>query len=218
MRISIALLLLLAACDSERPIDVGDIPEPQTQSIPAPIGETSAESDDAKSPRKLPTPSTNGTTQATFAGLSAPIPASWTLRPEPRAFRAATFVVPASGGGDQGELAIFAGIGGSDEANIDRWEGQFQEPTGGPGQAVVDPMPEAPFPTTLVELRGNYQGMGMPSPREGMAFLAAIVRVPGRDILHIRLTGPEGTVDAARDDWLAFVAGLSIVDAEGPKP
>ena len=55
------------------------------------------------------------------------------------------------------------------------------------------------------------QGMGMPSPRDGMAFLAAIVRAPGREILHIRLTGPEATVDAAREDWLAFVGGLSIV-------
>ena len=87
----------------------------------------------------------------------------------------------------------------------------FQEPTGGPWQAIVDPMPNAPFPTVLVELRGKYQGMGMPSPRDGMAFLAAIVRAPGREILHIRLTGPEATVDAAREDWLAFVGGLSIV-------
>ena len=52
----------------------------------------------------------------------------------------------------------------------------------------------------------------MPSPRGGMAFLAAIVRAPGREILHIRLTGPEATVDAAREDWLAFVGGLSIVE------
>ncbi|MEC8855371.1 MAG: hypothetical protein VXX15_07180, partial [Planctomycetota bacterium] len=78
--------------------------------------------------------------------------------------------------------------------------------------AVVDPLPNAPFPTVLVELRGKYQGMGMPSPRGGMAFLAAMVRAPGREILHIRLTGPEATVDAAREDWLAFVGGLSIVE------
>ncbi len=126
-------------------------------------------------------------------------------------------MVPASGEGNQGELAIFAGIRGSDEANIDRWEGQFQEPSGGPGQAIVDPMPEANFPTVLVELRGKYQGMGMPKPRDGMAFLAAIVRAPGRDILHIRLTGPEATVDAAREDWLAFDAGLSIAE-KGEQP
>ena len=164
----------------------------------------------------LPTPRTDGSTQARFAGFQAPIPASWTLQPEPRQFRAATFVVPAQGDGDQGELAIFAGIRGSDEANIDRWEGQFQQSTGGPGQAIVDPMPNAPFPTVLVELRGKYQGMGMPSPRDGMAFLAAIVRAPGREILHIRLTGSEATVDAAREDWLAFVGGLSIVKAGQP--
>ena len=216
MRIHFALLLLLAACCAEEPTSVGKIPEPPTKPAAAESA-PSAPSASATSNGKLPTPSTTGATQANFAGFQAPIPASWTLRPEPRQFRAATFVVPANGEGNQGELAIFAGIRGSDEANIDRWEGQFQEPSRGPGQAIVDPMPEANFPTVLVELRGKYQGMGMAKPRDGMAFLAAIVRAPGREILHIRLTGPEATVDAAREDWLAFVAGLSIVE-EGQKP
>ena len=214
MRIHIALLLLFLASCTEEPTRVGDIPEPPTKPAASPAGSSSEPS--ASSSDRLPTPSTDGATQARFAGFQAPIPSSWTLRPEPRQFRAATFVVPANGDGDQGELAIFAGIRGSDEANIDRWEGQFQEPTGGPGQAIVDPMPNALFPTVLVELRGKYQGMGMPSPRDGMAFLAAIVRAPGREILHIRLTGPEATVDAAREDWLAFVGGLSIVEGGQP--
>ena len=213
MRIHIALLLLFLASCTEEPTRVGDIPEPPTKPAASPAGSSS---EPYSSGDRLPTPSTDGATQARFAGFQAPIPSSWTLRPEPRQFRAATFVVPANGDGDQGELAIFAGIRGSDEANIDRWEGQFQEPTGGPGQAIVDPMPNAPFPTVLVELRGKYQGMGMPSPRDGMAFLAAIVRAPGREILHIRLTGPEATVDAAREDWLAFVGGLSIVEGGQP--
>ena len=207
------LMLFLASC-AEEPTEVGKIPEPPNQPPASQLAEPSSEpipADSTSSSDRLPTPSTDGATQARFAGFEAPIPTSWTLRPEPRQFRAATFVVPAQGDGDQGELAIFAGIRGSDEANIDRWEGQFQEPTGGPGQAIVDPMPNATFPTVLVELRGKYQGMGMPSPRDGMAFLAAIVRAPGREILHIRLTGPEATVDAAREDWLAFVGGLNIV-------
>ena len=210
------LMLFLVSCAQE-PTEVGQIPEPPTQTgssqLAGPISGGSP-SPSTSSRGRLPTPGTDSSTQARFAGFQAPIPASWTLQPEPRQFRAATFVVPAQGDGDQGELAIFAGIRGSDEANIDRWEGQFQESTGGPGQAIVDPMPDAPFPTVLVELRGKYQGMGMPSPRDGMAFLAAIVRAPGREILHIRLTGPEATVDAAREDWLAFVGGLSIVEGQ----
>ena len=212
MRIQFALSILFLTSCAEEPTRVGEIPEPPTKpaALPAVVSSQSNTSPPSSSDR-LPTPRTDGITQARFAGFQAPIPASWTLRPEPRQFRAATFDVPAQGDGDQGELAIFAGIRGSDEANIDRWEGQFQGPTGAPGQAIVDPLPNAPFPTVLVELRGKYQGMGMPSPRDGMAFLAAIVRAPGRDLLHIRLTGPEATVDAARKDWLAFVGGLSIV-------
>ena len=212
MRIQFALSILFLASCADEPTRVGEIPEPPTKPAASPAVVSSESNASPPGDERLPTPSTDGATQARFAGFQAPIPASWTLRPEPRQFRAATFGVPAPGDGDQGELAIFAGIRGSDEANIDRWEGQFQEPTGGPGQAVVDPLPNAPFPTVLVELRGKYQGMGMPSPRGGMAFLAAIVRAPGREILHIRLTGPEATVDAARQDWLAFVGGLSIVE------
>ena len=145
MRIQIAMLMLFLAGCAEEPTEVGKIPNPQPAPGITARGPSSEPipADSTSSSDRLPTPSTDGATQARFAGFEAPIPASWTLRPEPRQFRAATFVVPAQGDGDQGELAIFAGIRGSDEANIDRWEGRFQEPTGGPGQAIVDPMPNA---------------------------------------------------------------------------
>ena len=208
------LMLFLASC-AEEPTEVGKIPEPPNQPAASQLAGPSSEpipSDSTSSSDRLPTPSTDGATQARFAGFEAPIPASWTLRPEPRQFRAATFVVPAQGDGDQGELAIFAGIRGSDEANIDRWEGQFQEPTGGPGQAIVDPMPNAPFPTVLVELRGKYQGMGMPSPRDGMAFLAAIVRAPGERFSTSDSPDPKPRwMPPAKTGWLLLVVSVLLV-------
>ena len=69
------------------------------------------------------------------SGLNWTAPGTWESQGA-RPMRAATYVVPPSGGDKEpGECAVYffgGGQGGSVGANIKRWLGQFQTPDGGP--------------------------------------------------------------------------------------
>src|ERR1700676_82124 len=74
------------------------------------------------------------------AGVHWTAPAGW--KPQgAQPMRAATYTVaPANGDKAGGECAVYffgAGQGGSVEANVERWKGQFRGPGGAPAAAKV---------------------------------------------------------------------------------
>src|ERR1700751_3504745 len=74
------------------------------------------------------------------AGLKWTPPAGWKSSGA-TTMRAATYpVAPVQGDSDAAECVVYffgVGQGGSVQANIDRWEGQFTSPGGKPAQAKV---------------------------------------------------------------------------------
>ena len=61
-------------------------------------------------------------------------PPTWTPRPSTSSMRVAEFVVPRVAGDPEDAETIvyfFGGTGGSVDANIERWVGQFQTESGG---------------------------------------------------------------------------------------
>ena len=68
--------------------------------------------------------------------LSFTAPESWKPRPAASSMRVAEFVVPKVGTDpeDADVVIYFAGGGGSVDANIQRWIGQFQQPSGAPAK------------------------------------------------------------------------------------
>lgn len=133
-------------------------------------------------------------------------PAAWPEAPNPSVMRLATYRVPhAKGDADDAELSV-ARAGGADQANIDRWMGQFTQQAGAPRRADRT---AGGLRVAVVSIEGTYEGgMGASStPHPGWAMLAAIVDTPG---LHyfFKLTGPAATVRASRP---AFEAMLDSV-------
>ncbi|CAE7803685.1 lipB, partial [Symbiodinium necroappetens] len=62
-------------------------------------------------------------------GVSFEIPEGWTARMPSSSMRAAELVIPAGeSGGEAGVLAVFAGIMGTVDQNINRWIGQVRDP------------------------------------------------------------------------------------------
>src|SRR5437773_2653611 len=74
------------------------------------------------------------------AGVRWTAPAGWTNEGA-RPMRAATYLIgPSSGDKAGAECAVYffgAGQGGSVEANVDRWKGQFKGPGGKPATAKL---------------------------------------------------------------------------------
>jgi hypothetical protein len=129
------------------------------------------------------------------AGLQWTAPAGWTAKGS-APMRAATYEVA-----DSECVVYFFGIGqgGSVEANLDRWKGQFTL-NGKPGPAKIAKLQIHGLNVTTMDASGTYTatgGMAMTpqAPKADYRMLAAIVEGPDGDIF-IKFAGPAKTVAA----------------------
>jgi hypothetical protein len=149
-------------------------------------------------------------TQAAPTDLGWDVPAAWQKAENPNAMRKATFKIPrAAGDTEDGEMSV-SQAGGSVDANVQRWVGQFQ--TKGPEAVKRTPRTVNGLNVTVVEIRGVFAGGGMPGgppsePKPSYALFGAIVEA-GPTAWFFKLTGPEKTLDAAKGDFDRFVDSL----------
>jgi hypothetical protein len=123
--------------------------------------------------------------------------------------RKAQLAVPSTTGGEAGEVTFFhfgPGQGGGVKQNVDRWLGQFQNPT-------ADSRAEKVGNTnvTFVEAAGTFfSGMpgGPTTPKEGYGLRGAILESPQGDV-YVKLTGPEPLVTAASEAFEKMVKGAA---------
>ena len=116
--------------------------------------------------------------------------------------RAATYpVAPVAGDREAAECAVYffgLGQGGSVQANLDRWTGQFTA-GGKPATAKVTKITIHGLPVTTIDVSGEYSGMAGPAaapvPATGYRLLGAIVESPGGNVF-IKFTGPARTMAA----------------------
>lgn len=149
-------------------------------------------------------------------GVSWKAPEGWKVEPQ-RPMRVVTYKIPAAkGDADDAELAVFyfgSGQGGSVDANLKRWFGQFEQPDGKPSEKAAKTKKEkiGGLDVTTVDLAGTYTGamgpMGPKSSKTGFRLLGAIVEGPGGAVFF-KLTGPAKTVEAARPSFRKMLASL----------
>jgi hypothetical protein len=148
------------------------------------------------------------------AGLRWTAPAGWkTEAAQP--MRAATYTVAAApgdkAGGECGVYFFGAGQGGSVEANLDRWKGQFRGPDGKAAAAQVAKRTVGALTITTIDTSGDYSGMGGPfaSGRAvpGYRLLGAIVEGRGGNVF-IKFTGPAKTIAANAQKFQQLLASF----------
>jgi hypothetical protein len=138
-------------------------------------------------------------------GVTWDKPASWTNQGS-RMMRLATYTIPGKAGAGDAECAVFyfgPGQGGTVEANIERWIGEFETPaTHDRSSGSVNGLP-----VSRVRVKGTYRahagGMGGQSDAPAaphQELLGAIVEAPNGSVFF-KLTGPAATVDAAYRDF-----------------
>jgi len=148
------------------------------------------------------------------AGLHWTAPAGWKAGPS-QLMRAATYAVPAvSGDTAASECVVYffgAGQGGSVDANIERWKGQFTN-GGKPAAAVVARRTAHGIAMTTIDVAGEYSGLGGPiaasKPVPGYRLLGAIVEGPGGNIF-IKFTGPAKTIAANKAKYDSLLASFA---------
>jgi hypothetical protein len=148
------------------------------------------------------------------AGLRWTAPAGWKIEAA-QPMRAATYTVaPAPGDKAGGECGVYffgVGQGGTVEANLDRWKGQFRGGDGKPAPAQVAKRTAGGLTITTIDTSGDYSGMGGPlaSGRAvpGYRLLGAIVEGRGGNVF-IKFTGPAKTVAANSQKFQQLLASF----------
>ena len=99
--------------------------------------------------------------------------------------------------------------GGSVQANVSRWVGQFQ----GAVEEETEETEVDGMKTTLVDLSGTFlQSAGGPfapkTPREDYRMLGAIVETGGLGNYFFKLVGPAESVDPAADGFKEMIESI----------
>jgi hypothetical protein len=103
--------------------------------------------------------------------------------------------------------------GGSVEANVERWLGQFSQPGGASAseKAKVEKKKVAGHEVTVVDVSGTYRDSRGPfAPaveRPGYRMLAAVVPT-SQGNYFIKFYGPKKTVDANEKAFLTMIEGI----------
>jgi hypothetical protein len=127
--------------------------------------------------------------------------------------RAATYTAPAApGDSEAGECGVYyfgPGEGGTVEANIQRWIGQFE---GGQRNARTGKRTIHGLSVNTVDVSGTYTGMGGPMApshpeKAGYRLLGAIVQAPQGSVFF-KFTGPAKTVAANQAKFEAMLDSL----------
>ena len=140
-----------------------------------------------------------------LGAITLTAPAGWPQMPPSSSFVAAEFALPRAEGDDEDGRLTISTAGGTVEANIDRWKGQFDAQA---KQATQEEIDIAGLKVTLLDASGNFSDQRGPfAPaieRTGYRMIATIVPVEGQ--LHfIKATGPEKTIAAHADKIHEFI-------------
>lgn len=132
------------------------------------------------------------------------------------------FAIPAEGKGDEGAdlpagRMTVMGAGGSIQANIDRWCGQFTQPDGGDTKvkATTKTFKVAGATVTLVDIPGTYLDQpggpfagGKTIQRPSYRMLAGIVETPEAGNYFLKFYGPAVTVEKHADGFKKMLESM----------
>jgi hypothetical protein len=132
-------------------------------------------------------------------------PAGWRRTPPSSSFVMAEFALPRAEGDDADGRLTVSSAGGSLEANMDRWKGQFNPLA---KQAPPEEVDVNGLKATIVDFSGDFNDQRGPfAPavqRPDYRMIAAIIPVNGQ--LHfIKATGPQKTIASHADEIHEFI-------------
>lgn len=167
-----------------------------------------------------PPMSTSAPAPAEAPGSTLPVPlkapADWIAERPSSSMRQAQYRLPGEGG--DAEVAVFTGIGGSPQANVDRWVGQFSDASG-KAQPQVATRRIGSYRVTVVDVSGTYHPASMgpmmgggpaAEPKPGYRMLAAIIEGEGEGRpVFVKLTGPAETVEKWAASFEAYLDSLA---------
>ncbi len=201
------LVIALAACESNPPAAAEPKPAPAK---PAPSV--------VAAPKPTPPVPPAAVAAAAAPALLLTPQAGWVIEQPTSAMRKAQYSLPhAEGDGEDAALVVYyfgTGQGGSKEANLQRWAGQFEQPDGATSEEEMQSSTRtiAGLEVFDAELSGTYVAETAPGSGEHMnkpdwRMKASIVDAKGGP-WYFKLVGPTKTVAKWEASYEAFVKAI----------
>ncbi len=162
-------------------------------------------------------PSSEASGRQALGPLSAVAPGGWVAQQPSSSMRVAQYGLPGPAG--EATLGIFffgPGQGGSVEANIERWYGQFTQEDSQSAQGRRWTRQVGDIEITGVDVSGTFSagmGMGDPEPQPGYRMLGAIA-VHRSGTVFFKMTGPAQTVAQWAASFDDFLSSLQVGSVE----
>lgn len=165
--------------------------------------------------------SMTGAMPKSAGALQYSVPEGWITQVPSSSMRKAQFLLPKEGNDpEDAQLVLFhfGGEGGSVDANLERWAGEFDQAD---GRATKDVMVTSTrtvndMKVTEVSMSGRFVPSQMPgqqpkSPRDDWSMLGAIVESPSGPYFA-KLTGPKATVARWEASFRQWVSSLKATN------
>jgi hypothetical protein len=149
--------------------------------------------------------------------FSLAAPAGWKqVQPRSRIVETEFAIEPVKPDDQPGRMTSM-GAGGSIEANIARWYGQFSQPDGSStkDKAGLKTLNIAGCKVTCVDVSGTFKDMpggpfagGQSIDRPNYRMMAAIIETADKGNYFIKFYGPAATVEASADGFKKMIEGM----------
>jgi hypothetical protein len=145
------------------------------------------------------------------------VPEGWIQESPSSGMRKSQFRLPGADGNDA-ELAVFVGIGGSVQQNVDRWINQFSNAGGGSVKdlAKIQNRSFNEINTTVVDVSGNFRnssmgpmGGGSSEVKPNYRMLAAVMET-STGPWFLKLTGPEETIEQWEESFFEYLESVQV--------
>jgi hypothetical protein len=132
-------------------------------------------------------------------------PTGWGRKRSESSFIDAEYVLPRADGDEADGRLTVSQAGGTIEANVDRWKGQFG---GSPKNARQEQIDVGGLSVTLVDFSGDFNDQrgpfAPPVNRPGYRMIAAIIPMNGQ--LHfVKAVGPQKTIEAHAEEFKTLI-------------
>jgi hypothetical protein len=145
--------------------------------------------------------------------LAFTAPAGWKKKQPASRIVEAEFEVPAAKGDEQAGRLTAMGAGGTVEANIERWVGQFADSP----KPQIDKLTVDGRQVQIVDLSGTYKDTpggpfagGRTTLREDYRMLGAIIQTKDAGNYFLKLYGPKATITEAHEGFTQMVKSLEV--------
>jgi hypothetical protein len=151
-------------------------------------------------------------TQVTLGNLSFAIDEKWVREEPTSSMRAAQFKLPGTGETDSVTLIVYRGIGGTAEANIERWIAQVPQADGSSSadKAKTETKTVDDFKIITLDVSGSFAASAMMGGGQAIAearmFAAAVDGLGGP--YHFKAVGPADAMAQWEDSFKALFASF----------